>query len=392
MVGFSPLHPLSVRGFREASGKKDFPKPPFSVPSVLSVPSVSSVPSVLSPQYPRPPKNQWRPLKEPLYPLLQMLKALLDGFFALGEEGLDAVGKLADEEKASFVGKRESRLKSGEGANDDSIGTAVGDVAIGNKHHEEGRRRKFGGVEFGCKGRERAHPFFNEGSTTQLDFDETESPIAEVYDGIAFKSALVAVVPNGAVKSIGIGAQIADGQSLEKQPKRGEIPKEVGGSETQSCGSDGGVAKMASVRGAHGGFGAKIWTPGGEVLDDKQLAKSGKIVQDGVLGEGIGLVGGNVVADDGGGGLGALQSGEATEKASRRVGIAGDSVNAGHVGGNDGIEVVWGVGQGATAGHLHCGGPASPAEGERNAVEVGARRCPGGVRPGKEVGQGNGSG
>ena len=285
-----------------------------------------------------------------------------------------------------------SWFEGGEGANDDAVGAAIGDVAIGDEDHEEGRGREFRGVEFGGKGGKRARPFVNEGGTAQFDFDEAESPIAEMDDGIAFKAALVAVVADGAVKGIGIGSQITDGEGFKKEPERGKVTKEVGRGEAQCGGCDGGVSKMAGVGGADGRFRTEIGTPGGEVLDDEQFAEGGKVVQDGVLGEGIGLVGGNIVANDRGGGLGSLQTGEAAEKTPRGVGIAGDSVNAGHVGGNDGIEVVWGVGQGATAGHLHCGGPASPAEGERNAVEVGARRCPGGVRPGKEVGQGNGSG
>lgn len=48
-------------------------------------------------------------------------------------------------------------------------------------------------------------------------------------DGIAFKAALVAVVADGAVKGIGIGAQVADGEIFKKEPEGGEVAKKVGG-------------------------------------------------------------------------------------------------------------------------------------------------------------------
>ena len=37
-----------------------------------------------------------------------------------------------------------------------------------------------------------------------------------MHDGIAFKAALVAVVADGTVEGIGIGAQVTDGQGFEK--------------------------------------------------------------------------------------------------------------------------------------------------------------------------------
>lgn len=67
-------------------------------------------------------------------------------------------------------GGRWSWFECGEGANDDAVGAAVGDVAIGDEDQEEGRCREFGGGEFGGKGGKRAPPFVNEGGTAHFDF------------------------------------------------------------------------------------------------------------------------------------------------------------------------------------------------------------------------------
>ena len=62
----------------------------------------------------------------------------MGGGFGFGEEVFRAVGEFAGEGGvAGFVGEGWSWFESGEKANDDSIGAAVGKVAIGDEDHEE---------------------------------------------------------------------------------------------------------------------------------------------------------------------------------------------------------------------------------------------------------------
>lgn len=99
----------------------------------------------------------------------------------------------------------------------------VGARTDANQYHHERRSLHLRGVYLGGQFLERGSTFFYQIVSAQFDFNETVSPVSEVYHRITFQTVLVPIVIYGSSERIRVDAQVSHTQCLKQQTESLQI-------------------------------------------------------------------------------------------------------------------------------------------------------------------------